>query len=949
MKRLLAVSLSLAFLLFLTAFAGENGKNDFSKVWDSSLDDTPEALWDVENVGDTDGDGYEEFLTCTDEEGVGLYLYECTGADNQYEKVWTYIIGSDKTTDSYVLSHGDLDGDGKVELLAGTWGTDSAPNSVFIFEWDGVEGENNYTLSTMMNMSTILTEGGLRVSGIHAEDVDKDGVEELLMAVRPQNDIYVVSLDTASSFDFPTWNTEFHCDSATYSMWAFTVGDFDADGKTEFATVEADYNAVLIIEVEGPDTYRCERYFRGMTSPNDGYALRAVNSADLDGNGFTEIIITSTNCHLYIVENKGDCGAIDTTMVHDVLAYTDSSFMQYLKYDMMTGKLGDADMFFGSVGQPDLYIAGIYSITDLEFTGTDYTDPNDWTFTEILFDSTTDNYQDIALGDFDNDGLKDFVVVNTAHSPWLVVYEKEDLESNFKTTVQQDSTEFIYQVRGLCAGSDLNKNGKKEVFLTDYRNGGFIHGFEVNGDVLEWFWSSDTIKSSVYAANRNVVTGDLDNDGNGEVIFAVSANASDLKPGLWIYEYNPISGKLDIFARLNIDDGLLNDRYRFENIQKPFDIDGDGKQEILLSNNGSNNTIGDRFYIISVDGTFESGFYSATIEASWNQGEGIFKGSPYYANYGDLDGDGTYEVVLAAWDNGGLYLIDVTGADTYVPIKYISADPLKHDAVPYGGTTIADFDGDGRDEVACPMYTGNVAEDYYTTILNIDGALTDATDANVGFIRGPWLGAGIGHSKAADFDGDGKFELYGSNYSTHAQQFSCVGSNPLLPESWEVKSVISELTVDQNALGLFAMDVANDLNSDGGGGSVVVGYLESHSFMPNGVWLKVAEFEGGSFVQKNYRIVTPDDYKLSQNFPNPFNPNTQIEFEIPLEKDVTLSIYDMRGYEVIKLVNAHKEAGKYTVNWNGKNAAGANVAAGSYIYQLRAGHVTKTGTMTLLK
>jgi hypothetical protein len=79
----------------------------------------------------------------------------------------------------------------------------------------------------------------------------------------------------------------------------------------------------------------------------------------------------------------------------------------------------------------------------------------------------------------------------------------------------------------------------------------------------------------------------------------------------------------------------------------------------------------------------------------------------------------------------------------------------------------------------------------------------------------------------------------------------------------------------------------------------------------------------------------PSEFALHQNYPNPFNPETAIRFEIPVAGKVTLKIYNALGQEVITLVNASREPGKYAVTWNGRDRAGNRVPSGIYFYQLK--------------
>jgi hypothetical protein len=93
----------------------------------------------------------------------------------------------------------------------------------------------------------------------------------------------------------------------------------------------------------------------------------------------------------------------------------------------------------------------------------------------------------------------------------------------------------------------------------------------------------------------------------------------------------------------------------------------------------------------------------------------------------------------------------------------------------------------------------------------------------------------------------------------------------------------------------------------------------------------------------------PTEFALSQNYPNPFNPTTSIRFDVPLQSDVTLNIYDGLGRLVKSLVNEVKEPGRYTVNWNGRNDNNQQVASGFYIFKIKAGNFTAIKKMLLMK
>jgi hypothetical protein len=91
------------------------------------------------------------------------------------------------------------------------------------------------------------------------------------------------------------------------------------------------------------------------------------------------------------------------------------------------------------------------------------------------------------------------------------------------------------------------------------------------------------------------------------------------------------------------------------------------------------------------------------------------------------------------------------------------------------------------------------------------------------------------------------------------------------------------------------------------------------------------------------------DYKLFQNFPNPFNSNTIIKFQIPRQSFVSLKIYDLLGNEIADLMYEEKPAGMYKVNFNTLNINSKSLASGLYFYQLIAGDYFSSKKLLLIK
>lgn len=189
------------------------------------------------------------------------------------------------------------------------------------------------------------------------------------------------------------------------------------------------------------------------------------------------------------------------------------------------------------------------------------------------------------------------------------------------------------------------------------------------------------------------------------------------------------------------------------------------------------------------------------------------------------------------------------------------------------------------------------------------------------------------------------------------------------------------------ALGTDFVDVAGSFNGWGGTPMVMEGpdadsvysytvaglypgeSLE-YKFRINGNW-DTSEFPGGgpnrvyvvpdsnSVVYNWYNDVEtyvgvdlaglPTEFALHHNYPNPFNPITNIKYDIPENTFVRLSIYNMLGQHVVDLVNEDQAPGFYHLQWNGLNKNGTPVSSGMFIYRLTTPEFSKSGKMTYLK
>jgi len=117
-------------------------------------------------------------------------------------------------------------------------------------------------------------------------------------------------------------------------------------------------------------------------------------------------------------------------------------------------------------------------------------------------------------------------------------------------------------------------------------------------------------------------------------------------------------------------------------------------------------------------------------------------------------------------------------------------------------------------------------------------------------------------------------------------------------------------------------------------------------------WLADISSDGKQFFhgpESAIAVVKPTMYALDQNYPNPFNPSTMIHYIIKEDGDVTLSVYNVTGQLVRRLVNMRQNAGDYEVVWDGKDEHGNPMSSGTYLYTLKASDFRYSRKMILTK
>ncbi len=547
--------------------------------------------------------------------------------------------------------------------------------------------------------------------------------------------------------------------------------------------------------------------------------------------------------------------------------------------------------------------------------------------------------------------------------------------------------------RGIVAGCDLDKDGKPEIIMSQYQDGGAIEIFEVTADnTLEEVWRSEDFGSPYGSSVRTVAVGDLDGNGYDELYAYVNTgwNTIDSTGGIVVFQNDGTDNGYQMVSKLDyVNNPSLIDTgsYRCEDMTIA-DFDNDGNLELAFTRWVGGEASSRTINIFSVSGDFASGFYTWKAEYKQTRYQLNTGGSVTGAYYGDLDNDGHGELWVGVYDLLSLRAIESTGPDAYVDsahVKYIDHLVPEKDTYIIKGFVHGDIDGDGTNEILVEgTHTGQVF------MLKAVGDVQDSVSVTELTFLQPGAFTTLALGDQDHTQGSDGMDLYSGGTSKGIVDYEFTGGALTDSANW----VRYEFGADTAVIDSYQIAVVDttvipwdttmvdttspvispswmvtvpkvDMDGDGRkelvasylvAGKTSVDYADttSHGVVipeENKRWIQVFELDPTVGIKNaGWKVITAEDFVLKQNYPNPFNPTTSIEFYLPINKRVSLTVYNALGQKVKTLVNDQLvKAGTHVMQWDGTNSAGVKVASGMYVYELKYGNFTLHKRMTLMK
>jgi hypothetical protein len=787
---------------------------------------------------------------------------------------------------------GDLDGDGKPDLVTANAGSNTV--SVLL-------GNGNGTFAPKMDYGTDLGPRSVAIG-----DVNGDGMPDLVTS----NYYYGSSVSVLLGKGNGTFATATNYPTSSNPN-SVAIGDLNGDGKLDLVTASLDSNKVTVLVGNGHGSFQRSADFPTGSEPF------CVAIGDLDGDGKPDLVTA----------NAGGNSPVSV-----LLAIGNGAFAPAAPYgtgEAYSVAIGDVD---GDL-RPDLVTANapLNTVSVLQGNGKGV-------FSTLATYATGAVPFSVAIGDFNGDTRPDLVTANYSYYSYTATVT---VLLGSGGGFFEDRKDYGMETTPISVAiGDMNGDGKLDLVTADP---GYSYPFlNSSVSVLLGIGDGRFPTREDYGTGDSpwsVAIGDLNGDGKLDLVTANSSYGSDSVSVLLGHGNGTFDGQMGYHTGTSPRSVAIGD------------LNGDGKPDLVVAGTGSDSVsvlLGNGNGTFPTTVSYSTGIYPVSsysvaigdlngdgkpdlVVASTNTSEGVsvllgqgngtfptavpyYTGGAYSVAIGDLNGDSKPDLVAAG-----------TGPFGGVTVLLGSGDGTFPTAAPYAGggsfsVAIGDLNGDGKPDLVTASGSNTVQ------VRLGKGGGTFGT--NEDYVTG-----GYSYSVAiGDLNGDGKPDLVAPCNGYGISTVSVLlgeGNGRFAPK------------VDYGtAYGPFSASIG-DLNGDGKL-DVVTTNAGTNTVS---VLLNVRQAVVG--VPRTEQPVARLQLRPAQ--PNPFLSATSIRFDLPAPTRVKLEILDLEGRRVATLVDGSLQAGPHVVAWTGRSDHGNSAPAGIYFDRLVAPSGTLEGRIVRLR
>lgn len=449
-------------------------------------------------------------------------------------------------------------------------------------------------------------------------------------------------------------------------------------------------------------------------------------------------------------------------------------------------------------------------------------------------------------------------------------------------------------------GQRVNRDYGTYVSLDDLNNDGFLDALVTNQDNYRIYFgdgnglfenSSQSITKSTSFFGKPA-TGDLNGDGFPDIVHGKT---------IWLND-----GAGYFTATTNLIESSASD-----DLDQPklIDLNNDGALDLISIANVNS------LRVFFNDGT---GHFTDSGQMLLDD---ILQGSLLaQIALSDVNGDGNTDIVCAGWkwNDSPVCPNRILFGDSLGNFQD-SGQLLDEGASHVHGMALGDLNNDGLPEIVMAFGGNTRAGRIYWN------------DGTGQFTAGPDIAGSAGWGVAiSDFDGDGLQDIFIAQSVAPNRIWLNNGNGEF--EDGDVR--FASYSYLDAAAGDFNADGKTDLFAVCQGNSAPA-YAQ--------IWLN------STTAAVNNEIQTPVQFQLEQNFPNPFNPSTHIQYSLAAQSRVQLSVFNTLGQKIKTLVNSFQNPGDHSIVWDGTDASNNPVSTGIYFYQMKAENQTLQKKMLLVQ